>query len=138
MKAVNAKNQFVFNGFHDTTVGSGSGGTLDDKMDSYGDQLSDFANLKDMGDAGSRSTALAATINLTFAVPSNFSDKEKSNVNLNNIVVAVQISSAAVMTPVEGSPALGVPADWTTPHKYAVKAANGETKVWTITCTLTK
>ena len=64
MKAVNAKNQFVFNGFHDTTVGSGSGGTLDDKMDSYGDQLSDFANLKDMGDAGSRSTALAATINL--------------------------------------------------------------------------
>ena len=31
MKAVNAKNQFVFNGFHDTTVGSGSGGTLDDK-----------------------------------------------------------------------------------------------------------
>lgn len=26
MKAVNAKNQFVFNGFHDTTVGSGSGG----------------------------------------------------------------------------------------------------------------
>ena len=64
MKAVNAKNQFIFNGFHDTTVGSGSGGTLDDKMDSYGDQLSDFANLKDMGDAGSRSTALAATINL--------------------------------------------------------------------------
>ena len=61
---LNAKNQFVFNGFHDTTVGSGSGGTLDDKMDSYGDQLSDFANLKDMGDAGSRSTALAATINL--------------------------------------------------------------------------
>ena len=45
-------------------AGSGSGGTLDDKMDSYGDQLSDFANLKDMGDAGSRSTALAATINL--------------------------------------------------------------------------
>lgn len=58
--------------------------------------------------------------------------------NLNNIVAAVQISSAAVMTPVEGSPALGTPADWTTPHKYAVKAANGETKMWTITCTLTK
>ncbi len=80
----------------------------------------------------------AATCNLTFAVPTNFSEKEKNNVNLNNIVVAVQISSAAVMTPVEGSPALGTPADWTTPHKYAVKAANGETKVWTITCTLTK
>ena len=36
--------------------------------------------------------AEAATCNLTFAVPTNFSEKEKNNVNLNNIVVAVQIS----------------------------------------------
>ncbi len=80
----------------------------------------------------------AATCNLSFKVPTNFSEKEKNNVNLNNIVVAVQISSAAVMTPVDGAPTLGVPADWTSPHKYAVKAANGDTKIWTITCTLTK
>lgn len=80
----------------------------------------------------------AATCNLSFSVPTNFSETERNNVNLNNIVVAVQISSAAVMTPVEGAPTLGAPADWTTPHKYAVKAANGETKIWTITCSLTK
>ena len=79
-----------------------------------------------------------ATCDLTFKVPTNFTDKEKANVNINNIVVGVDISSAAVMSPVDGSPRLGVPADWSTPHKYAVKAANGETKVWTISVTLTK
>lgn len=80
----------------------------------------------------------AATCALQFKVPTNFSDAEKNGVNINNIVVAVEISTAAVMTPVEGSPKLGVPADWSTPHKYSVKAADGKTKIWTISVTLTK
>ena len=80
----------------------------------------------------------AATCALQFKVPTNFSDAEKNGVNINNIVVAVEISTAAVMTPVEGSPKLGVPADWSTPHKYSVKAADGKTKIWTVSVTLTK
>lgn len=80
----------------------------------------------------------AATCALEFKVPTNFSEAEKNGVNLNNLVVAVEISTAAVMTPVEGSPKLGVPADWTSPHKYSVKAADGKTKIWTISVRLTK
>ena len=80
----------------------------------------------------------AATCALQFKVPTNFSEAEKNGVNINNIVVAVDISTAAVMSPVEGSPKLGVPADWSTPHKYSVKAADGKTKIWTISVTLTK
>lgn len=79
-----------------------------------------------------------ATCALQFKVPTNFSEAEKNGVNINNIVVAVDISTAAVMSPVEGSPKLGVPADWSTPHKYSVKAADGKTKIWTVSVTLTK
>ena len=80
----------------------------------------------------------AATCALQFSVPTNFSEQERANVSINNIVVAVSISTAAVMTPVEGAPKLGVPADWSTPHKYAVKAADGNTKIWTISVALNK
>ena len=74
----------------------------------------------------------AATCTLTFKVPTNFTEKEKADVNINNIVVAVNISTASVMQPVEGAPKLGVPADWSQPHKYIVKAADGKSKIWTI------
>ena len=78
------------------------------------------------------------TCALEFTVPSNFSDTERDNVSINNLVVAVSISTAAVVTPLEGSPAFGVPADWSSPHKYSVKAANGDTKIWTVSVTLIK
>lgn len=64
MQAVNRAESFEFNGFHDTAVKSRSGETIDDKADDYGDQITDFINLKDMGDQGGRTTALAATINV--------------------------------------------------------------------------
>ena len=63
MKAVNRAESFEFNGFHDTAVRENSGSTIDDKLDDYGDQITDFINLKDLGDQGSRTTALAATLN---------------------------------------------------------------------------
>ena len=63
MKAVNRAESFEFNGFHDTAVRENSGSTIDDKIDDYGDQITDFINLKDLGDQGSRTTALAATLN---------------------------------------------------------------------------
>uniref|UniRef100_UPI004026860B DUF5723 family protein n=1 Tax=Segatella hominis TaxID=2518605 RepID=UPI004026860B len=72
MKAVNRAESFEFNGFHDTAVRENSGPTIDDKIDDYGDQITDFVNLKDLGDQGSRTTSLAATLNIgaEYSLPS--------------------------------------------------------------------
>ena len=64
VKAVNRANSFEFNGFHDMAVKSGRGETFDDKADSYSDQIADFANLKDEGDQGGRTTGIGATLNV--------------------------------------------------------------------------
>ena len=64
MQAANRAKTFTFNGFHDTSVTSDGGNTIDDQTDKYGDQLADFANLKDEGDQGKRTTGIGATINL--------------------------------------------------------------------------
>ncbi len=64
MQAVNRSESFVFDGFHDLAVRSASGSTIDDQTDSYGDQIADFINLRDNGDQGRRTTALAATVNV--------------------------------------------------------------------------
>lgn len=63
MVAENSGKAFAFSGFQDATVGSGSGNTIDNQLDYYDDQLTDFINLEDKGDKGSRNTALAATLN---------------------------------------------------------------------------
>ena len=88
--------------------------------------------------ASSQIDASSATCNMTVSIPSNFTDEERNGVNLGALVVATQISTAAVIEPVDGSPRLGVPADWTSPHKYKVTAAGGGTKIWTISVTLNK
>lgn len=64
MLAENRSKSFVFNGFHDVSVTSDHGEEIDTKVDRYGDQLADFANLTDMGDKGGRSTGIGATINV--------------------------------------------------------------------------
>lgn len=62
--AVNSGEPFVFDGFHDVSVSGDRGEEIEAKVDKYADQLADFANLKDKGDQGSRSTGLGATVNL--------------------------------------------------------------------------
>lgn len=64
LQAVNRSNMFEFNGFHDISVKDGNGTSFDDIADSYGDQITDFVNLKDNGDQGGRTTGIGATINL--------------------------------------------------------------------------
>lgn len=64
MLAENRSKSFVFNGFHDVSVTSDRGEEIDTKVDRYGDQLADFANLTDMDDKGGRSTGIGATINV--------------------------------------------------------------------------
>ena len=78
------------------------------------------------------------TCNITASIPSNFPSSELGNISASKLVVAVNISTAAVITPTGGSPALGTPADWTSPHKYIVEAADGTQKEWTISVTLNK
>lgn len=65
VKAVNMKDRFEFDGFHDVAVSSDFGGEeIDVKADRYADQLADFANLQDQGDCGGRTTGIGATVNL--------------------------------------------------------------------------
>ena len=47
-------------------------------------------------------------------------------------MVAVGLSTAARISPLNGSPTLGVPGDWSKPNTYVVDAANGTRKNWTI------
>ena len=76
-----------------------------------------------------------------FTIPAaggKFTEAERAKVSLNNLVVYVNISTAARVTPLDGSPKCGVPADWTQEHKYSVMAADGTKKIWTIKVSLNK
>lgn len=75
----------------------------------------------------------AKTVNITASTPDNFPEAEKSNLNKSNVVVIVSLSTAARIQPLEGSPKLGVPGDWSKANKYKVFAADGTEKIWTIT-----
>lgn len=82
-----------------------------------------------------------ALVIATFTVPAasgSFTETERSKVSLNNLVVYFNVSTAARVTPLKGSPQLGVPGDWTSEHKYSVMAANGTKKIWTVRVILNK
>lgn len=83
-------------------------------------------------------TGVASTVLTIPASSGKFTDAERAKVSLSNLVVYVNVSTAARVTPIEGSPKLGVPADWTKEHKYSVMAADGSTKIWVIKVTLNK
>lgn len=65
----------------------------------------------------------------------NFSVEERNRVDKSNLVVIVSVSTAAKVIPIDGSPRLGVPGDWSKPNKYIVEAANGDTAEWIIEVT---
>lgn len=62
--------KFTFDGFHEVPVkktdanGNEVPNTMSDQGDKYADQLSDFVALKNMGEGGSKSGGLVATMNL--------------------------------------------------------------------------
>ena len=66
------------------------------------------------------------------SLPSNFPAAERPNFRMSNVVVILNISTAAVIKPIEGAPVLGKPGDWSKPNKYEVMAANGEKKIWIV------
>lgn len=63
VQAVNNGTPFEFDGFHDVAVSSSEGDKLSVKTDKLSDQFTDFANLRDEGDQGGRTTGIGATLN---------------------------------------------------------------------------
>lgn len=79
--------------------------------------------------------AETGNISCTVRVPAAsgaFTETIRGQVSLTSIVGKFNISTAAVIEPVEGSPTLGIPGDFSAPRKYRVTAANGTSQVWTI------
>lgn len=64
-RAVNATDEFVFEGFHDFHLNNDEGDdTFEDQWDCYTDQMVDFANLKDTGKSSGRTTGIGTTVNI--------------------------------------------------------------------------
>lgn len=62
-----------------------------------------------------------------------FTSEERKKVSLKSIVGYAKVSPAAMVSPLEGAPKLGVPGDFSVSRKYRVAAADRKTsKVWTI------
>lgn len=77
----------------------------------------------------------AAVIEATVTVPSasgDFTEAVRSQVSTSKLWGQVTVSTAARITPVDGSADLGTPDDWSQDRKFSVMAADGTTKVWTI------
>lgn len=65
-------------------------------------------------------------------VTGNIPEAERGNFTEGKAVIAVTISTAATIKPINGAPKLGVPGDWTKDNQYEVTAADGTKKTWTI------
>ncbi len=72
------------------------------------------------------------TISCEAKVPTNVPASEKGKITNKNLVVVVNLSSAAMVKPLSDV-RFGVPADWSKPNKFLVTAANGDTQEWTVT-----
>lgn len=81
---------------------------------------------------------LNSTINVVITVPAanaQFTAAEKAKVLKSNLWFYMNISTAATITAVEGTAALGDPTDASKPLKYRVTAANGASRIWTVNVT---
>lgn len=71
-------------------------------------------------------------VKIDVSVPDNFPETEKEKVSKSNLVVIVNLSTAARIFPIGDSPALGTPGNWNEPNKYRVQSASGTDRQWTI------
>lgn len=76
------------------------------------------------------------TMEILCQAPGNFPEDQLPNLKTTELVVVLNISTAAIIEPLEGAPKLGVPGDWSKPNKYQITAANGTKKIWTLTLEL--
>lgn len=63
----------------------------------------------------------------------DFTETERNNVSQSKLWGYFNVSTAARVTPINNSPTLGTPGDWTSPHQYEIMAADGSKKIWTVT-----
>jgi hypothetical protein len=78
----------------------------------------------------------SATIANTVTIPpadADFTTAVRSQVSLSNLVGFCYLSTAARIEPIGGATKLGIPGDFSGSLKYTVTAADGTTKIWTIT-----
>lgn len=79
-----------------------------------------------------------STINVQITVPAatgQFTTVERAKVTQSKLWFYMNLSTAATIVPIEGTPKLGDPTDATKPLKYVVTAANGSSRIWTINVT---
>ncbi|HAZ02938.1 MAG: hypothetical protein A2W90_09435 [Bacteroidetes bacterium GWF2_42_66] len=67
----------------------------------------------------------------------SFTEEIVKQIALTNIIGYADISTGAIIKPIEGAPELGEIGDYSSVLKYKVIAANGDSKIWTIYTTLT-
>ena len=72
------------------------------------------------------------TVKIYATASEGFPAEELSKLSKSELVIAVALSTAARLTPTNGSPKLGVPGDWSKANTYVVEAAGGKKKDWTI------
>ncbi len=85
-------------------------------------------------------TVVEATsiINLVVSVPAasgSFTIAERDKVTQNSLIMYFDISTAATVAALAGTPKLGELTNLTLPQKYEVTAANGTKRTWTINVT---
>lgn len=76
------------------------------------------------------------TMQIQCQAPTNFPEDQLANLKASELVVVLNISTASIIEPLDGSAVLGQPGDWSKPNKYQITAANGKKKVWTVTLEL--
>lgn len=79
--------------------------------------------------------AAADSVIFNVTVPGSsgsFTAAERDKVTKANIIFMSNISTAATMEAVEGSPRAGVPGDFSQPRKYKVTAADGSSRTWVV------
>lgn len=78
----------------------------------------------------------AGTIACVLTVPAanqDFPEAIRNQVSLTSLAGFADISTAATIRPIEGSPKLGEIADFSAgPYQYEITAANGSKKIWTL------
>lgn len=82
--------------------------------------------------AASRSQDVENRIYTIRYTTKNIPEAERANFTEAKAVVALTISTAATIKPINGAPNLGVPGDWTKDNQYEVTAADGTKKIWTV------
>lgn len=108
------------------------------KSDVYIDDITGEPLVLEVGLSTNANLVSDGNIEVVITVPgaqSYFTQEVRDQISLSNLCCVTTISTAAKIEPADGHKVLGIPDDWSTPHKFTVTAANGTKKTWTITVT---